>query len=256
MRRPWALLLLWALLSGCGAPPPAEAPETAAVLAEPEAPEEGGPLDRVTHLPQSLIDELRRRVAAGEDAYEDFLPLRADRDLTEEEAAALAPEALDDEELDQYDFYSAVDFDNDGIEDLFVDRKTGYGTMGMHLMEFWHGLSGGTYECAYYEEDYLALPLFLTWEGRNYYIRLRFSLVCKNEVSQFSPIGLSAACFSEGRPQERAFLTFDPAALWTEGVYDDAGTQTGWVDVLPEEDDITLEVYTRGVNTVFPLPSH
>ena len=257
MRRVWPLLLLCALLTGCGAPPPADLPPEPA-LEEPEAPEKGGPLDRVTRLPQSLVDELRRRMAAGEDACEDFLPLRADRNLSREEAAAMAPEAVNCTPADWaiLSFYSAVDFDNGGIEDLFVNRTMGQGTMGMHRKEFWRGLPGGAYDCAYYEEDCMALPLFITWEGRSYQIVSYFDMCSKDEIAQVSHIGVSAACFADGWAQEYAYLTFDPAALWTEGIYDGAGEQTGWTDVLPQDGDITLEVYTRGVNTDFPLPVH
>lgn len=78
----------------------------------------------------------------------------------------------------------------------------------------------------------------------------------KNGIWQESYIGLSVTAFADGRAQETAWLTFDPTALWTEAIYDETGIQTGWAEGAPDDRNITLSVYTRGINTDFPLPAH
>ncbi|WP_298018273.1 hypothetical protein [uncultured Dysosmobacter sp.] len=235
---------------------PAEAP-----LPEEEAAAddlESGPLETVTYLPESLIQDLYTRMLNGTDTYEDFEPLLAERELSEEETAALAPELLTSVYAEHaiYSTYYAVDFDNDGIEDIYVHRRMGMGSMGMFRSSFYRGLSDGTYESAYFTENCMSLPMFISWEGKNYLLCLQWDQPSKDGIRQESYIGLSVSVFVDGWEQESAGLFFDPTALWTEGLYDESGTQIGWEEGAPADRDISLAVYTRGINTDFALPVH
>lgn len=260
-----ACLLSCLLLSGCGAAGdagPAELPEVPA----PEADLSGNdltaetpqPLDTVTCLPESLIEELRDRMLSGRDTYEDFEALSAERELSEEAVAAAAPELSSSIEAQDaiYSIYSAVDFDNDGTEDIFALHRMGQGSMGMLLLSFWQGRPNGSFKKQYFSEEYLCSPLFISWEGHSYLLCQQRDHPSKDGIWQESYTGLSVTAFLNGQPQETAWLTFDPTVLWTEGVYDDTGMQTGWVEGAPEDRELTLSVYTRGVNTDFPLPAH
>lgn len=266
-------LLLCVLLSGCGAAQEAQqeqslsGPSAETALTEESLPTEtqaetdaleSGPLETVTYLPKSLIDELYARMLNGTDTYEDFKSLAVERQLSEEETAALAPELLTcDNTADAvYSSYYAVDFDNDGIGDIFAYRRMGMGSMGMFRSSFCRGLSDGTYESAYFTEDCMSFPMFISWEEKNYLLRLHWDQPSKDGFWQESYIGLSVSAFADGWEQETAWLTFDPTALWTQGVYDETGTQAGWVEGAPADREISLAVYTRGVNTDFSLPVH
>lgn len=260
-----ACLLLSLTLCGCGATGdagPAKLPDTPAPEADlsdsDPAVEEAPPLDTVTFLPEGLIEELRDRMLSGSDTYEDFEVLCSERKLSEETVLAMAPELLYSVEAREalYSDYSAVDFDNDGVEDIFVLRRMGQGSMGMLSLSFWQGHPDGSHENKYCMEDYLSSPLFISWDGLSYLLCLQWDHLSKNGIQQESYTGLSVTSFADGQPQETAWLTFDPTVLWTTGVYDDTGTQTGWAEGAPEDREITLSVYTRGVNTDFPLPAH
>ena len=98
--------------------------------------------------------------------------------------------------------------------------------------------------------------LFISWEDKTYFLTVQHDLLSKSGVSQFTFTGLGIALLEDGQRLEEAWLTFDPTALWTEGIYDDAGTQTGWVEGSPKDREISLSVYTRGINTDFSLPVH
>lgn len=216
------------------------------------------PLDTATYLPESLIEELRFRMLNGSDTYEVFQSLEIGRSLSEEEAAVLAPDLFSDDSTDDtvYSTYHAVDFDNDGIEDLFVCRRMGMGSMGMFSYDFYQGLSDGTYVQTDSMETYMVSPLFISWDASSYLLCLQWDQCSKNGIWQESYIGLSVTAFADGRAQETAWLTFDPTVLWTEAIYDETGIQTGWAEGAPEDRNITLSVYTREINTDFPLSSH
>lgn len=251
-----ACLLLSLTLCGCTA---SDVPQqTAEPTSQTAVLEEHVPLDTVTFLPESLIEELRTRMLSGSDTYEDFEALCSERKLSEETVSAVAPELLYSVEARDalYSDYSAVDFDSDGVEDIFVLRRMGQGSMGMISLSFWQGHPDGSHENKYCMEDYLSSPLFISWEGLSYLLCLQWDHLSKNGIQQESYTGLSVTSFADGQPQETAWLTFDPTVLWTTGVYDDTGTQTGWAEGAPEDRVITLSVYTRGVNTDFPLPAH
>lgn len=263
-RRLLCLLALCGLLSGCGGLQSQEPSQAGGADEAGTAPEEevtvseSAPLETASYLPESLIQELRDRMQNGTDSYEELVPLQAGRELSAEEAAALAPESLDCESAASavYSSYCAVDFDNDGVEDLFVNRRMGSGTMGMFSEEFWHGLPDGSYAQTDSTETYMCDTLFIAWEGKTYLLTVQHDLLSKSDVSQFTFTGLGVSLFENGQRLEEAWLAFDPTALWTEGVYDDAGTQTGWVEGAPENRDISLSVYTRGINTDFSPPVH
>lgn len=257
-------LLLCLTLCGCGAPRSQGQIPGGDVPAEPVPQEDvssvlqEAPLDTATYLPESLIEELRFRMLNGSDTYEAFQSLEIGRSLSEEEAAVLAPDLFSDDSTDDavYSTYHAVDFDDDGIEDLFVCRRMGMGSMGMFSYDFYQGLSDGTYVQTDSMETYMVSPLFISWDASSYLLCLQWDQCSKNGIWQESYIGLSVTAFADGRAQETAWLTFDPTALWTEAVCDETGIQTGWAEGAPEDRNITLSVYTRGINTVFPLPAH
>ena len=263
-RRLLCLLMLCGLLSGCGSPQrqePSQADDTdevSAASAEEPPVSESAPLETVTYLPASLIQELRNRMQDGSDSYEDFVPLEVGRELSEKEVAALAPECLNCENAVSavYSSYRAVDFDNNGVEDLFTNRRMGNGTMGMFLEEFWRCLPDGSYTQTDSAETYMHDVLFISWEDKTYFLTVQHDLLSKSGVSQFTFTGLGIALLEDGQRLEEAWLTFDPTALWTEGIYDDAGTQNGWVEGSPKDREISLSVYTRGINTDFSLPVH
>ena len=264
-RRLLCLLAVCGLLSGCGMAqkPQMPSPPGKADAAGPSATEntpiaESAPLEAVTYLPESLIQELRDRMLNVMDPYEDFVSLGVGRELSEEEAAALDPECLNSERAASavYSSYYAVDFDNDGVEDLFVNRRMGSGTMGMFSEEFRRGLPDGSYAQTDSAEMYMCDILFIAWEGRTYFLTIQHDLLSKSNVSQFAFTGIGVSLFEDGQRLEEAWLTFDPAVLWTEGIYDDTGTQIGWVEGAPEDRDLSLSVYTRGINTDFSPPVH
>ena len=260
-RRLLCLLALCGLLSGCQKQKPSQPgtpDEASAVPVEDASSLESDPSEIVTYLPESLIQELRDRMQNGTDSYEDLVPLQVGRELSEEEVSVLVPECLNCESAASavYSSYCAVDFDNDGVEDLFANRRMGTGTTGMFSEEFWRGLPDGSYAQTDSAETYMCDILFITWEYKTYLLTVQHDLLSKSDVSQFTFIGFGGALFEDGQRLEEAWLTFDPTVLWTEGVYNDAGTQTGWVEGAPENRDISLSVYTRGINTDFLPPVH
>ena len=264
-RRLLCLLALCGLLSGCGGPQSQEssqagdADKTGTAPAEEAPVSEIAPLETVTRLPESLIQELYDRMRDGRDTYTDFTPLQAARRLSEEEAVILLPECVrcEDAASALYNSYYAVDFDNDGVEDIFVNRRMGSGTMGRFSEEFWQGRPDSSYTQTDIGEAYMCDALFITWEDQTYFLTVQHDLLSKSNVSQFTFTGLSIALFEDGQRLEEAWLTFDPTVLWTEGIYDDTGAQTGWVEGAPKDRDISLSVYTRGANTDFsPLSTN
>lgn len=264
---PWrrfVSLLLCLTLCGCGAArskvqsPDGDVPAEPASQADTPSVLQDAPLDTVTCLPESLIEELRALILKSSEPYTDLAPLKVGQALSDEEAAALAPDCLSssDSEAPVYSVCYAVDFDNDSTEDLFVDRKMGMGTMGMHDVQFWRGLPDGTYVQTDGLETYMSSPLFITWENRTYFLLVQYDFPAKSDVAQFTFAGLDVMFFDHGRIQESACLTFDPTVLWTESIYDETGTQPGWIEGAPENRDVTLSVYTRGINTDFSAPVH
>ena len=255
------LLVLCGLLSGCQSQAPSQpddSDEAEAVPVEDVPVLEGDPLEAVAYLPETLIQELRDRMQEGTDTYEDLVPLQAGRELSEEEVAALAPECLNCESAASavYSSYCAVDFDNDGMEDVFANRRMGCGAMGMFSEEFWRCQPDGSYMQTDRKEAYMGDPLFINWEDCVYFLTVQHDLCSKSDISQFAFIGIGVTLLENGQRLEEAWLTFDPTVLWTEGIYDDAGTQTGWVEGAPKGRDISLSVYTRGINTDFSPPIH
>lgn len=255
---PWrrfVSLLLCLTLCGCTV---SDEPQKAAEPSSQAAVLQDTPLDTVTYLPESLIEALRALILKSSEPYTDLAPLDVGQMLSEDEAAALSPDCLSssDPDASDYSIFYAVDFDNDSTKDLFIDRKTGMGTMGMHDLQFWRGLPDGTYIQTGSLETYMSSPLFINWENQIYLLLVQYDFPSKSDVAQFTFTGLDIMLFSNGQILESACLTFDPTALWEEGIYDEDGTQTGWIEGAPEERDVTLSVYTRGVNTDFPLPAH
>lgn len=256
-----ACLLLSLTVCGCGATGdagPAKLPDTPAPEADlsdsDPAVEEAPPLDTVAFLPEGLIEELRDRMLSGSDTYEDFELLRIDRELSSETVAELAPECLCNEVYSLVDAYYAVDFDNDGIEDIFANRQVSMRATGLCFQEFWRGLSDGSYVLIYALDTYMNDPLFLTWEGRTYYLSVQRKLLDEwSEVRHYTNIGLNVIFFDQGLPQESVWLSPDPAALWN--IYH-LGPQPDCLENSPGGQELTLSVYTRGVNTDFPLPVH
>lgn len=264
---PWrrfASLLLCLTLCGCGATDPrvrspsVDAPTEAASQADTPSVLQDTPLDTVTYLPESLIEEMRALILKSSEPYTDLAPLDVGQMLSEDEAAALAPDCLSssDPDASDYSIFYAVDFDNDSTKDLFIDRKTGMGTMGMHDLQFWRGLPDGTYIQTGSLETYMSSPLFVDWDNRTYLLLVQYDFPDKSDVTQLTFTGLDIMLFDNGQIQESACLTFDPTALWEEGIYDEDGIQTGWIEGAPEERDVMLSVYTRGINTDFSAFLH
>ena len=255
---PWRrffCLLLCLTLPGCTS---SDEPQEAAEPSSQTAALQDTPLDTVTYLPESLIEELRALILKSSEPYTDLTLFSVGKTLSQDEAAALVPDCLSfsDPAASDYSICYAVDFDNDSMEDLFIDRKTGMGTMGMHDLQFWRGQPDGTYVQTASLETYMSSPLFIDWENQIYLLLVQYDFPSKSDVAQFTFTGLDIMLFSNGQIQESACLTFDPTALWTEGIYDEAGTQTGWIEGAPEERDVTLSVYTRGINTDFSASLH
>lgn len=251
----FASLLLCLTLCGCTV---SDAPQKAAEPSSQAAVLQDTPLDTVTYLPESLIEELRALILKSSEPYTDLAPLDVGQMLSEDEAAALAPDCLSssDPDASDYSIFYAVDFDNDSTKDLFIDRKTGMGTMGMHDLQFWRGLPDGTYTQTVTLETYMSSPLFVDWDNRTYLLLVQYDFPDKSDVAQFTFTGLDIMLFDNGQIQESACLSFDPTALWEEGIYDEDGTQTGWIEGAPEDRDIMLSVYTRGINTDFSAFLH
>lgn len=255
---PWwrfVSLLLCLLLCGCTA---FDEPQKAAEPSSQAAVLQDTPLDTVTYLPESLIEELRALVLKSPEPYMDLAPLDVGQMLSEDEAAALVPDCLSssDPDASDYSIFYAVDFDNDSTKDLFIDRKIGMGTMGMHDLQFWQGLPDGTYVQTGSLETYMSSPLFVDWDNQTYLLLVQYDFPVKSDVAQFTFTGLDIMLFDNGQIQESACLAFDPTALWEEGIYDEAGTQIGWIEGAPEERDVMLSVYTRGINTDFSAFLH
>lgn len=221
-------LFLCLLLAGCRKapePPPEETPVPG-----------GAALDAVTYLPEDLLDELEGRMQDGKNSSSDFDDIRTGRRLTEEEASALPPEVLDSDHITHalLTSWESVDYDNDGVEDIFASARWGMGSMGMFHDCFFRGLPDGGFESPYYDELCMTTPMFIAWEGQNYFLALRRDQRPAEAGGwEEVDIGMQVSCFADGWEQERVYLNLDP--------------ETG---------EITREVYTLGVNTEFPLPTH
>ena len=190
-RRLLCLLALCGLLSGCQKQKPSQPgtpDEASAVPVDDASSLESDPSEIVTYLPESLIQELRDRMQNGTDSYEDLVPLQVGRELSEEEVSVLVPECLNCESAASavYSSYCAVDFDNDGVEDLFANRRMGTGTTGMFSEEFWRGLPDGSYAQTDSAETYMCDILFITWEYKTYLLTVQHDLLSKSDVSLLS----------------------------------------------------------------------
>lgn len=186
--RLWAGLALCLLLSGCGCTFAGNLPVVK-------------PLKTVrSHrfsqaeaicIPAALAADLRLRVEEGRAAYEDFTPV---------ERAVPAPVLGEEQALDEDSRFYAVDFDNDGQEDLFSYTRRGMGAAGIVR---WTFRPGGGREASYYQDVSMTTPIFIAWEGKNYLL----SLFQDPE----SDAVLSVTVFAGGWPAEELRMSLDPA---------------------------------------------
>lgn len=225
----WAVIciLLCVVFSGCKSDEPVPPPE--------ETPVPGGAaLDAVTYVPEMLLAELEARMQDGKNDRVDYGDLLVGENVTgnHQQMQDFEKRAR---EMDCYicSFYE-VDFDNDGLLDVYGDYTMSPSVMSLNKIEFYRALPEGGYDdTVYFMENYMGYPFFIQWDGSNYCVYMRWDRYLQDDTERPVFLGMQVSCFADGWEQERVYLNLDP--------------DTG---------EITRDVYTLGVNTEFPLPTH
>lgn len=168
-------------------------------------------------LPEGLIAYLSELLVQDRDTLNrEISSLCNSRELSDEEVRALAEEhsvirdtLLETAANNGYSIWIMTDADNDGREDVFLERYMG-GSMGLTERWLFRCMANGDYRVSYVDEGVQEEFDFLCWEGKNYLAQTTF------DYNRKVYDGIRLTCFRNG-------IENDVCRLHIVPVQDEAG---------------------------------